>query len=45
MIDKLIIKIFKWWFYRKPLKQYYIKILRPLTDEYMNLYLRERNSK
>lgn len=40
-MDSSIIKIFEWWFRKMPLKQYYIKVLRPLTETYMRRYLYE----
>jgi hypothetical protein len=39
-LDKLIIKLFKWNFYKKyqDPKEYYVKVLRDLDDDYIEMY-------
>lgn len=41
--DKLIIKLFKWNFYKKfdEPKKYYVTVLRDLNDDYTNMYLKK----
>ncbi len=46
LIEKLIIKLFKWKFYKKyknP-KDYYVNVLRPLNDDYLKMYFQSSKS-